>query len=113
MRDAGIVEDADKKFQIVRYTDIDTADTWKQLPEYQARKMFEEFKEAVQGLYPGSRDGTRWTMGDLDQLLGETTRLKIMTVEDLGIFYQNFFNITEYLKQQGIILSIKPKQIFC
>ena len=53
LRDCSITDEADKKFHTVRYLDCDTADTWKQLPEYDAAHNYDAFKEAVWKLYPG------------------------------------------------------------
>ena len=112
LRDTGITDDTIKKFHTVRYVDVDTADTWKHLTEYQTAHNFQAFQDAVKKLYPGSKDGSRWSLSDLDKLIGETARLGIVTTDDFARFYRSFFNISEYLRAAGYMSSADQSRSF-
>jgi hypothetical protein len=51
---AQVVNDTEKKKHTCRYVDIDTADLWEAIPEFDVTKTFDEFKSAIFKLYPGS-----------------------------------------------------------
>jgi hypothetical protein len=54
------------------YVDVDTSEMWETLEEYtDATKMYDEFKEAIYTLYPGSEEERKWSVADMDQLEGE------------------------------------------
>jgi hypothetical protein len=60
------------KCHTARYVDINTSEHWETLPEFiDPTKMFEEFETALQDLYPGSKEEHKWTVADMDQLIGE------------------------------------------
>ena len=96
----------------MRYLDCNTADTWKQLPEYNAAHNYNAFKEAVRKLYPGSRLGSKWSISNLDKLIGKTARIGLVTLEDIARYYRSFFNISEYLVGQGVIAHSGQSQMF-
>jgi hypothetical protein len=110
--DCSITDETDKKFHTVHYLDCDTVDTWKQLLEYDAVHSYDAFKEAVHKLYPGSRLGSKWSISDLDKLIGETACIGLVTSEDIAQYYRSFFNISEYLVGQGIIVCSDQSRMF-
>jgi hypothetical protein len=87
-------------------------DTWKQLPEYQGNSTFDEFKDAVWTLYPGAKVGSKWSIGNLDRLVGETTQLGIVSAEDFSRYHQSFFNISEYLVSQNVMSRSDQSHMF-
>jgi hypothetical protein len=84
---AQIVDNAEKKKHACRYVDIDTADLWEAIPEFDGTKTFDEFKSAIFKLYPSSESERKWTIADMDKLVGEQLRMGILDVSDLGNYY--------------------------
>jgi hypothetical protein len=82
-----IVDDTEKKKHACRYVDIDTADLWKAIPEFDGTKTFDDFKSAIFKLYPGSESERKWTIANMDKLVGEQLRVGILDVSDLGNYY--------------------------
>jgi hypothetical protein len=91
----------DKKKYAVRYLEIDSADLWETLPQYQAPYSYDDFVQAVFVLYPGASEERRWSMADVDTLIGERLRIGIMTMQDLGQYFRTYYTITEFLKSKG------------
>ena len=85
---ANITTDVDMKEQAVRYIEVDTADMWKSLAEYSnPQSSYEDWKKKVVGLYPGANEDKRWTMKDLDKLVGERAWIGIYNMGDFGAYY--------------------------
>ena len=94
------------KCHATRYVDIDTSELWETLPEFiDPTKTFEEFKTVLQDLYPGSKEEHKWTVADMDQLIGERLHLGILSLADLGNYYRQFLAITTFLKGRNHILN--------
>jgi hypothetical protein len=87
---AQIVDDAEKKKHACRYVDIDTTDLWEAIPEFDGTKTFDNFKSTIFKLYPGSESERKWTIADMDKLVGEQLRVGILNVSDLGNYYRVF-----------------------
>jgi hypothetical protein len=64
---------------------------------------FEEFKLAVHKLYPESESERKWTIVDMDKLVGEQLWMGILNVNDLGNYYQMFYFITKFLLNKNQI----------
>jgi hypothetical protein len=94
---AQIVDDTEKKKHTCRYIDIDTADLREAIPEFDGTKTFDEFKSAIFKLYPSSESERKWTIADMDKLVGEQLRMGILNVSDLGNYYRVFYTITQFL----------------
>jgi hypothetical protein len=84
---AQIVDDTEKKKHTCRYVDIDTADLWEAIPEFDGTKTFDDFKSAIFKLYPGSESERKWTIADMDKLVGEQLCVGILDVSDPGNYY--------------------------
>jgi hypothetical protein len=91
---AQVVDDTEKKKHTCRYVDINTADLWEAIPEFEITKTFDEFKSAIFKLYPGSESKCKWTIADMDKLVGEQLRMGILDVSDLRNYYWVFYTIT-------------------
>jgi hypothetical protein len=87
----------EKKKHACRYVNIDTADLWEAIPEFDVTKTFNEFKSAIFKLYPRSESKRKWTIADMDKLVGEQLRMGILNVSDLGNYYQVFYTIIQFL----------------
>jgi hypothetical protein len=84
---AQIVDDAEKKKHACRYVDINTADLWEAIPEFDSTKTFDNFKSAIFKLYPGLESERKWTIANMDKLVGEQLQMGILNISDLGNYY--------------------------
>jgi hypothetical protein len=84
---AHINNSMEKKKHACRYVNIDTADLWESIPEFDVAQNFEEFKLAVHKLYPGSESECKWTIADMDKLVEEQLWMQILDVNDLENYY--------------------------
>ena len=89
-----------KKKHACRYVDIDTSELWESLPEYIAGNSFDDFRTAIHKLYPGSEDDRKWSISNMDKLVGEQLWIGIYNAGDLGLYYRSFYNITQFLRNK-------------
>jgi len=92
-QDASITDEGIKKAQVCWYVDINKSELWQALPEYTS-KTYDDWKKAVLALYPGATEDHKWSMADLDQLLGSTSHMGLMNSEEYAEYYHKFFTIT-------------------
>jgi hypothetical protein len=94
---AQIVDDAEKKKHACRYVDIEA------IPEFDGTKTFDDFKSAIFKLYPSSESERKWTIADMDKLVGEQLCVGILDISDLGNYYRVFYTITQFLLTKNCI----------
>lgn len=115
---SNITTDADKKKWAIQYTDIDTSDMWKSLPQYGVNQVtnqqytYDEFKAAVVALYPGANEDRKYAMPDLDILVGQTARNGIHSLNDLAQYYQRYFTISIFLVNKGHCSTIEQGRMY-
>ena len=69
---AAVNADDAKKQHACQYVDVDTSELWETSAEFlDATVSYGDFKTAVHALYPGSDAERKWSVADMDQLLGE------------------------------------------
>jgi hypothetical protein len=107
-----IADDKDKKSYARRYADTDTDSLWSSLPEFQDGVTYDDFVKAVTKLYPGADSERRWSLADLDKLLGERSRLGINSIQELGEYYRKFLNITTFLIEKKRIDKVELSRSF-
>jgi hypothetical protein len=73
---------------------------------------FEEFKSAVHKLYPRSESECKWTIADMDKLVGEQLQMGILNVNDLGNYHQMFYFITKFLLNKNQISEAEQSRAF-
>ena len=109
-----ITTDTDMKEQAVCYIEVDMADMWKSLAEYSdPDSSYEDWKKKVVGLYLGTNEDKRWTMKDLDKLIGERAWIGIYNLGDFGMYYQAFYTVSTFLLQKGRISPAEQSRLFC
>jgi len=91
-----ITDEGIKKVQACRYVNIDKSELWQALPEY-TNNSYNEWKKVVLTLYPGVMEDCKWSMADLNQLLGSTSHMGIMNSDEYAEYYRKFFTITQFL----------------
>lgn len=87
LADAGIITDQDRKDYACHYINYDSTAMWKSIPTHKKTATYEEFKAAVKRWYPGANEDHIWTIADLDQLVGEYARTRIISVNELGAYH--------------------------
>ena len=80
------------------FVDCDTAELWEILPEFaDTTASYQQFVDAVYKLYPGSDAERRWSIGDMEKLVGEASRVGISSLADLGKYHRVFIAMTTFL----------------
>ncbi|PPQ87096.1 hypothetical protein CVT25_001040, partial [Psilocybe cyanescens] len=95
---SGITDDKECKDHALRYLDYATADLWEAVPEFAALPpigTFALFKKAIIDSY---MDNTRkYSVSNLDLLIGERQRLGIHSLADLSDYHLRFQAISAHL----------------
>jgi hypothetical protein len=65
---AQVADDTEKKKHACQYVNINIADLWEAIPEFDITKTFDEFRSAIFKLYPGSESERKWTIADIISL---------------------------------------------
>lgn len=109
----GITADKDKVDAAIRYLSIKEADEWKAIPAYSANPVvWASFKTAVLENYPLAADKSRYTMTDLEQLIGNRLRIGIFTPTDLADYTRMFRTITKLLKDNKLISDTEIQRLY-
>jgi len=90
---------------------IDESELWQALPEY-TNNSYDEWKKAVLTLYPGAMEDHKWSMADLDQLLGSTSHMGIMNSDEYTKYYHKFFTITQFLIGKSRLSELEQSRLF-
>ncbi|EED83610.1 predicted protein [Postia placenta Mad-698-R] len=108
-----ITDEAAKKQWAVRYPSIDVADLWETIESFiDVAKSYNDWKADVRALYPGADDTRKWSLADMDQLIGERARIGIHNAADLGCYYCDFMAITKHLIAQHRLSTIEQSRAF-
>ncbi|EED84101.1 predicted protein [Postia placenta Mad-698-R] len=75
-------------------------------------KSYNDWKADVRALYPGADDTRKWSLADMDQLIGERARIGIHNAADLGCYYRDFMAITKHLIAQHRLSPIEQSRAF-
>ena len=101
-----------KKYAL-RFANCNTAELWEILPEFaNAVKMYQDFVDAVYKLYLGSDLEQRWAIVDMDKLVGETLRVGILSLADLGKYHREFMAIMTFLIVKNCISPAEQSHAF-
>ena len=109
----GTVDDEQKKKHACRYVDIDTSELWEAIPQFaDATVAYADFMLAIYALYPGSEEERKWSVADMDKLVGERSRLGIISLADLGDYYRQFLAITTFLRNKSRLSEAEQSRAF-
>ena len=73
-----VVDEEEMKHHTLRFVDCDTAELWEILPEFaDMATSYQKFVDAVYKLYLGSDAERHWSIGDMEKLVGEASRVGI------------------------------------
>ena len=110
---ASVTDETEQKKHATRYVDVDTSELWETLPEFSDNhKSFKDFVAAISALYPGADEERKWSVADMDKLVGERTRLGIISLGDLGEYYRQFLAITTFLRNKGRLSEAEQSRAF-
>ena len=101
-----------KKVQVCCYLDFDSANLWQNIPSYAIGESYEEWKNVLYKLYSEAEADKKYTVADIDKLVGEKYQAGIHTLEDLASYYQSFFAITKFLIEKNHLTQKKQNQVF-
>ncbi|KAG6839027.1 hypothetical protein C0991_006492, partial [Blastosporella zonata] len=95
----GVTENAKKKALGICYVDYNTSEQWLSILEYQPYDAsqpallysYDNWKRTVISLYPGANAATKYSMADLDQIMGEATCTNIKTIGQFADYYRKFY----------------------
>src|SRR5271155_209515 len=111
-RRANITDDNEKKKQVVYYTDFDTEQLWKWIPEFNdPTSTYADFKDAIMEFYPEAAEFL-YTITDIDSLTDERQRLGMTTVQDLSDYHLQFMAITTWLIKNGQLCELGQKRAY-
>ena len=102
----------ERKSYACSYLDIDSAELWEALPEYDEPDNWDSFKAATFKLYPGAEDERKFSIADMDKLVGEQLHIGIYTDKDLGNYYRSFFSITQFLLTKNRLSIAEQSRAF-
>lgn len=110
---AAVTDIPTQKRYACSYVDVDTSELWESIPEYaDVTQSFDDFKTAIGVLYPGSQDERKWSVADMDKLVGERSRLGVITIADLGDYYRQFLAITSFLRRKNRLSEAEQGRAF-
>ncbi|CAK5282582.1 unnamed protein product [Mycena citricolor] len=95
---SAVTDAAQMKGHAVRFLSVEDQEIWEGLPSFSdANKSYHDFKLDALSLYAGNDTDRRFSLDDLDMLVGQTSRMGIHTKDDLTQFYRRFLHITTFL----------------
>ena len=78
-----VVDEEEMKQHALRFIYCDTAELWEILPEFaDATTSYQQFVDTVYKLYPGSDTKRCWSIGDMEKLVGDASRVGISSLAD-------------------------------
>src|SRR6202522_1044306 len=111
-RRAKITNDNEKKKQVVYYTDFDTEQIWKYLPEFDdPTSTYADFKNAIMEFYPEAAEFL-YSITDIDSLTDERQRLGMTSVQDLSDYHLQFLAITTWLIKKGQLSELEQGRAY-
>ncbi|KAJ6477193.1 hypothetical protein C8R47DRAFT_1289804 [Mycena vitilis] len=110
---AAITDDTQQKQHATRFLSVEDQEIWEALTSFTDNtKTYVEFKAAVLKLYAGNDEDRRFELGDLDALIGQYSRVGILSMEDLTTFYRQFLRITTYLIGKNRLSAAEQSRSF-
>ena len=101
------------KQHALRFIDCDTVELWEILPKFtNATASYQLFVDAVYKLYPGSDAKRRWSIGDMEKLVGEASRVGILSLANLGKYHREFITMITFLIVKNHISATEQSQAF-
>jgi hypothetical protein len=110
---AQITDESEKKKQSVYYVNFDTEQQWKAIPEFEDPNIsYQDFKKAIMEYYPEASDGFRYSLQDLELLIGKHQHLGISSVNDLADYHLHFTAITSWLIEKQQLGDLEQRRAY-
>src|SRR5277367_2933848 len=109
---AQITENSEIKKFLVRYTDFDTEQQWKAIPEFRDSSSYAEFKAAILSYYPEASNDFAYSFRDLELLICEYQRSGIATVANLCDYHRRFIMISTWLIARKQSDDLEQRRIY-
>jgi hypothetical protein len=109
----GVTDGTEKKKHATRFLGVDDQEVWEALEEFKAAHPYADFKTAVLKLYPGNDAERKYSLADLDVLVGHYARVGILSKGDYSEFYRQFLVITKYLVGRQRLSLTEQSRAFC
>ena len=108
-----VVDEEEMKQHALRFIDCDTAELWEILPKFtDVATSYQKFVDVMYKLYLGSDAKRRWSIGDMEKLVGEASRVGISSLTDLGKYHREFIAMTTFLIAKNRISTAEQSQAF-
>ena len=108
-----VVDEEEMKQHALWFVDCNTTELWEILPEFTDVTMsYQKFVNAMYKLYPGLDAERRWLIGDIEKLVGEASRVGILSLADLGKYHREFTAMTTFLIAKNCISAAEQSRAF-
>jgi hypothetical protein len=104
-REAGIVDDEEKKEGLGKYADHESEEEWKALETYERGNTWDEFKDELISNYPEAAAAERGTPARLKQLCNETKGIQLGDLTTLYAFRRAFIAEAKKLTKPPAAMS--------
>ena len=99
-----VVDEEEMKQHALWFIDCDTMELWEILPKFtDVAVSYQQFVNAVYKLYPGLDTKRHWSIGDMEKLVGEASRVGISLLANLGKYHREFIAMTTFLIMKNCI----------
>ncbi|THH09349.1 hypothetical protein EW146_g8707 [Bondarzewia mesenterica] len=109
-----VTNDEEKKTHACRFLDVDTCELWQLLAKYtDTAKTYEDFKSVIYKLYPGAEEDRKWSIADMDKLIGEHSKIGILSINhflDDPYDIQEVHNVARFVLH-GTTSAVQPTDI--
>ncbi|KAF7342425.1 hypothetical protein MVEN_01831600 [Mycena venus] len=113
MHHSSIPRSLEKKEHATRFLTVEDQDVWETLDEFSnATRTYADFKAAILKLYPGTDADRKYSLSDLDALVGKSAREGIHSKADFSEFYRQFIVISKYLVSKGRLSDDERSRTF-
>ncbi|KAJ7444701.1 hypothetical protein FB451DRAFT_1056159 [Mycena latifolia] len=110
---ATVTDNGEMKKHATRFLSVDDQEVWETLSSFADNaKTYAEFKADVLKLYAGNDEDRRFSLSDLDALVGHYSRVGILSKDDLTRFYCEFLRITSYLVAKNRLSESEQSRSF-
>ena len=106
-------EEEEMKQHALQFIDCDTVELWEILPKFaDMATSYQQFVDAVYKLYLGLDAERRWSIGDMEKLVGEVSRVGISSLADLGKSHREFIAMTTFPIMKNCISAAEQSWAF-
>ena len=99
-----VVDEEEMKQHTLWFVNCNTTELWEILPEFaDVATSYQQFVNTVYKLYLGSDTEKCWSIGDMEKLVGEASRVGISSLANLGKYHREFIAMMTFLIMKNCI----------